>query len=102
MVFYLFIFYSTMTGDHEDIATQFSANSFSTGLVYTLIVFISIMVVDRILYSKHAFISGHQASGKRQRSQEAASPSVTESKRTQKSQKPEASVDMNETLLSTE
>ena len=53
-------FYSKMTGDHEDIATQFSANSFSTGLVYTLIVVIAIMVVDRILYSKHAFISGHQ------------------------------------------
>ena len=70
MVFYLFLFYSTMTGDHEDIATQFSANSFSTGLVYTLIVCITIMVIDRILYSKHAFISGHGASGKRHASLE--------------------------------
>ena len=51
-----------MTGDHEDIATQFSANSFSTGLVYTLMVVIAIMVIDRILYSKHAFISGYQTS----------------------------------------
>lgn len=49
-----------MQGNDSDIATQFASNQYSTGMVLVLIVEILIMIVDRVLYSTHAFLSGNK------------------------------------------
>ena len=47
-----------MQGNESDIATQFESNQFSSNMVILLIVMMFVMVIDRILYSTHAFLSG--------------------------------------------
>ena len=47
-----------MQGNESDIATQFASNQYSTGMVLVLIAEIIIMIIDRVLYSTHAFLSG--------------------------------------------
>ena len=49
-----------MQGNETDIATQFASNQYSSSMVLVLIVEILIMVVDRVLYSTHAFLSGNK------------------------------------------
>ena len=58
LIAYVFLFYSQMQGNESDIATQFTSNQYSSKMVLLLIVMICIMVVDRVLYSTHAFLSG--------------------------------------------
>ena len=82
LLIYLFIFYGSMAGDHEDIATQFSANSFSQGLVFTLITFIIAMIIDRILYSKHVLLSGRVRASARQENLPSQAKPVPDSRRT--------------------
>lgn len=55
---YVFIFYANMQGNESDIATQFASNSYSSNMVILLIVMITVMIVDRVFYSTHAFFSG--------------------------------------------
>ena len=58
MMVYIFIFYSNMLGNESDIATQFSSNQFSSNMVLLIIAMMGIVVIDRILYSTHALLSG--------------------------------------------
>lgn len=58
LVIYIFLFYSNMQGNESDIATQFSSNQYSSKMVILLIVMIFMMIVDRVLYSTHALLSG--------------------------------------------
>ena len=58
LVAYVFIFYSNMQGSESDITTQFEANQYSSNMVILLIVMICVIVVDRVFYSTHAFLSG--------------------------------------------
>jgi len=58
LVLYVFLFYANMIGNDSDIATQFASNQYSSNMVLLLICIICIMIVDRVLYSTHAFLAG--------------------------------------------
>ena len=58
LIIYVFLFYANMQGNESDIATQFSTNQYSSNMVYLVCFMILIIMVDRILYSTHAFLSG--------------------------------------------
>ena len=48
-----------MIGNESDIATQFASNQYSSNMVLLIIAMMFVMVIDRILYSTHALLSGN-------------------------------------------
>ena len=58
IIVYVFLFYSFMQGNESDIATQFASNQYSSNMVLVIIFMICIIMVDRVLYSTHAFLLG--------------------------------------------
>jgi len=95
LVIYVFIFYANMQGNETDIATQFASNQYSSHMVILLIVIICIMLVDRVLYSTHAFLSGSRLTY-----EEVKSPLLIERKETGVSQDTSVLTSNNETDMS--
>ena len=58
IIFYIFVFFNSMTRtDNDNLSEQVQNNSLSGEMVGFVLLTMTIMVCDRILYSTHKFLS---------------------------------------------